>query len=104
MPIDVNSVNFLAEKVEKLQGKESDLLMIPHIPDNNTCADLFSRANQSLEQILAVRLAEVSERARRKNIFSNQIDEPHEFESSAGDISQSKTRLSPTLDASISPH
>ena len=68
-------------------------------------AGLFSEAQQRLEQILAVKLADMGESSARKNALSREIFELQEVESSdesseirAHDaIMQTKTRLSPTL-------
>jgi hypothetical protein len=72
-------------------------------------ADLFSQAHQKLEQILAVKtakLAKNSESRHNQNSFLNEIHDTLEFESSAetaGDILQTKMRLSPTLDRTGTP-
>ena len=66
-------------------------------------ADLFSQAHQKLEQILAVKLSKLAKNS--KFGLNQNLNESHdslEFESSAetaGDILQTKMRLSPTLDA-----
>lgn len=68
-------------------------------------AGLFSEAQQRLEQILAVKLADMGESSARKNALSREIFELQEVESNdesseirAHDaIMQTKTRLSPTL-------
>ncbi len=72
-------------------------------------ADLFSQAHQKLEQILAVKLAKLAKNSKfgqNQNSFLNESHDSLEFESSAetaGDILQTKMRLSPTLDAMGTP-
>jgi hypothetical protein len=111
MPIDSNSIHYLAEKVETLQGDKQDMSCIYLAFPEFTNVGLFSEAQQRLEQILAVKLANLGGSLARENALSREIFELQEaeFNDESSDIRthdaimQTKTRLSPTILVSATP-
>jgi hypothetical protein len=109
-PIDTDSVYFLAERVQALQGSFFFILSCAwrSVAHSFHDAGHISEAQKKLEQIYASKLAEIRERQRRKDIFANELLEEPELVEVSHNADESKAvtpsitpRLSPSIDANM---